>query len=185
LFRGYLTRSQEFKIFEIASAVTDALTANVCTWPVPENARDVLDQLLRLLTSSRGGNKALSMMLRMKIVYIEEKRPLLLEPSSGIQEVFEDSQNYQIRAANAFISVSDSGPGHIFISPLNIAIPGQDGGTDIQRSDEVCTGEPDIELWHAQEQSLLDGPDPSWFTIMDHYRGSRHRQDTDKHMDLV
>ncbi|PMD47997.1 hypothetical protein L207DRAFT_415564 [Hyaloscypha variabilis F] len=81
--------SIEFKVFEIASAVTDALTTNLWAWTFPNNARNILDQLHRILTSSRGGNKPLSTMLRIKIAQIQDKEPLLLEPSARIEELFD------------------------------------------------------------------------------------------------
>jgi hypothetical protein len=79
---SWLTSLQEFKIFEIASTVTDAMTNSIRAWTIPQNARDILNQLHRILTSCRGGNATLSTMLRIKIAQIQDKQPLLLERGS-------------------------------------------------------------------------------------------------------
>ena len=73
--------------------MTDALTANLWAWTVPNNARAILDQLHRILASCRGGNETLSRMLRLKMAQIQDQEPLLLEPSPRIQEVFDHTEN--------------------------------------------------------------------------------------------
>ncbi|CAN8096952.1 unnamed protein product [Discula destructiva] len=66
----------ELKIFEIASALTDALATNLIPprGPAGIEARpvDMLIQLQRLLASSRGGNKTLLTLLCARIARVEE-----------------------------------------------------------------------------------------------------------------
>ncbi|KAF6814253.1 fungal specific transcription factor [Colletotrichum sojae] len=84
----------EFKIFEIASAVTDAVANN---FRLPRSStdgpRDILLQLQRVLASCRGGNKALLEMLCARIAEVQEG-PLMImsrNPTAPrIQEVSDD-----------------------------------------------------------------------------------------------
>ena len=86
--------SIEFKIFEIASCVTDyAMTNNLKTWTFPQNARDILNHLHRMLTSCRGGNITLSAMLRSKIAQIQDNQPLLLQPSIQVRHFIEPNRS--------------------------------------------------------------------------------------------
>ncbi|KAL3419119.1 fungal specific transcription factor [Phlyctema vagabunda] len=82
--------SMEYKIYEIASAVTDALAnTSRLTWNSADRPRDILNQLQRLLASSRGGNKMLVTMLCNKINDIHSGTQTLVEPSSRIEELDE------------------------------------------------------------------------------------------------
>ncbi|KAI8174855.1 putative sucrose utilization protein SUC1 [Colletotrichum sp. SAR 10_75] len=80
----------EFKIYEIASAVTDAVANN---FRLPrastDGPRDILLQLQRVLASCRGGNKALLEMLCARIAEVQDG-PLMImnrNPSPRVQEV--------------------------------------------------------------------------------------------------
>ncbi|KAF5526783.1 putative sucrose utilization protein SUC1 [Colletotrichum aenigma] len=83
----------EFKIYEIASAVTDAVANN---FRLPrastDGPRDILLQLQRVLASCRGGNKALLEMLCARIAEVQDG-PLMImnrNPSPRVQEVDDD-----------------------------------------------------------------------------------------------
>ncbi|KAF9879783.1 hypothetical protein CkaCkLH20_02594 [Colletotrichum karsti] len=84
----------EFKIYEIASAVTDAVANN---FRLPRSStdgpRDILLQLQRVLASCRGGNKALLEMLCARIAEVQDG-PLMImgrNPTPRVQEV-DDNQ---------------------------------------------------------------------------------------------
>lgn len=66
--------SQEYKIYEIARAVTDAV-ANGILLPrnssLSDRASDILNQLQRKLASCRGGNKTLLSLLRARIAEVQ------------------------------------------------------------------------------------------------------------------
>ena len=53
------------------------------------NARDILNQLHRMLASCRGGNMTLASMLQTKIAQLHEHQALLLEPSVRIEDISE------------------------------------------------------------------------------------------------
>lgn len=91
-FDYHLIILQEFKIFEIASACTDAMTNNLRAWTFPQNARDILNHLHRILTSCRGGNVILSAMLRSKIAQIQDNQPLLLQPSTQVRDFIQPNR---------------------------------------------------------------------------------------------
>ncbi|OHE99599.1 fungal specific transcription factor [Colletotrichum orchidophilum] len=92
----------EFKIYEIASAVTDAVANN---FRLPrastDGPRDILLQLQRVLASCRGGNKALLEMLCARIAEVQEG-PLLImnrSPTSRVLEVDDDQWRDERNAA--------------------------------------------------------------------------------------
>jgi hypothetical protein len=79
---------KELKIYEIASAVTDAVANNARpSWNTTDRPRDVLNQLHKILASYRGGNKTLISMLSNKIAGIQNGPQILVEPSSRIEEL--------------------------------------------------------------------------------------------------
>ncbi|KZL71851.1 C6 transcription factor (fungal specific transcription factor) [Colletotrichum tofieldiae] len=98
-----LTRRQEFKIYEIASAVTDAVANN---FRLPRSSadgpRDILLQLQRVLASCRGGNKALLEMLCARIAEVQDGPLLAMNRNltPRVQEV-DDDQWRNERAAHA------------------------------------------------------------------------------------
>ncbi|KAK1636489.1 fungal-specific transcription factor [Colletotrichum phormii] len=111
----------EFKIYEIASAVTDAVANN---FRLPRTStdgpRDILLQLQRVLASCRGGNKALLEMLCARIAEVQDG-PLLImnrSPTSRVQEVDDDDQWRDDRNAAAAAAAAASGQPDIF-APIN------------------------------------------------------------------
>jgi hypothetical protein len=79
---------KELKIYEIASAVTDAVANNARpSWNTTHRPRDVLNQLHKILASYRGGNKTLISMLSNKIAGIQNGPQMLVKPSSRIEEL--------------------------------------------------------------------------------------------------
>jgi len=90
--------SIEFKIYEIASAVADAMTNSVRVWDASTNAREVLRQLHRILASCRGGNVTLASMLYLKMVQIQDQQQLLLELSPRIEELGDQWTSQMINA---------------------------------------------------------------------------------------
>ncbi|EFQ35231.1 fungal specific transcription factor domain-containing protein [Colletotrichum graminicola] len=93
----------EFKIYEIASAVTDAVANN---FRLPRSStdgpRDILLQLQRVLASCRGGNKALLEMLCARISEIQHGPLLAMNKTltPRVQEI-DDDQWRNERAAPA------------------------------------------------------------------------------------
>ncbi|KZL81383.1 fungal specific transcription factor [Colletotrichum incanum] len=93
----------EFKIYEIASAVTDAVANN---FRLPRSStdgpRDILLQLQRVLASCRGGNKALLEMLCARIAEVQDGPLLAMNRNltPRVQEV-DDDQWRNERAAQA------------------------------------------------------------------------------------
>ncbi|RDW77909.1 fungal specific transcription factor-2 [Coleophoma crateriformis] len=79
--------SMEYKIYEIASAVTDALVNTRQLWDISDQPREILHQLQRILASSRGGNKMLVSMLCSKMASIQHDSLLMVEPSSRVEEL--------------------------------------------------------------------------------------------------
>jgi hypothetical protein len=85
---------QELKIYEIASSVTDAIAKSALTsrqspWDATsslDRPGDILNQLQRILSSCRGGNKTLVSMLCTKIAEVQNGQMLLIEPNSRIIE---------------------------------------------------------------------------------------------------
>ncbi|KAK2019936.1 fungal-specific transcription factor domain-containing protein [Colletotrichum eremochloae] len=105
----------EFKIYEIASAVTDAVANN---FRLPRSStdgpRDILLQLQRVLASCRGGNKALLEMLCARIAEVQHGPLLAMNktPTPRVQEVEDDQWRNERAAAangqaNAFIATND------------------------------------------------------------------------------
>ena len=79
---------KEFKIYEIATAVTDALSNNSrLSWASADRPRDILNRLQQILASCRGGNKMLVSLLCNKIAELQNQPQMLLEPSSRIEEL--------------------------------------------------------------------------------------------------
>ncbi|WQF77650.1 hypothetical protein CDEST_02664 [Colletotrichum destructivum] len=93
----------EFKIYEIASAVTDAVANN---FRLPRSStdgpRDILLQLQRVLASCRGGNKALLEMLCTRIAEVQDGPLLAMNRNltPRVQEVNDDQWRNE-RAAEA------------------------------------------------------------------------------------
>ncbi|KXH69389.1 fungal specific transcription factor [Colletotrichum salicis] len=111
----------EFKIYEIASAVTDAVANN---FRLPRTStdgpRDILLQLQRVLASCRGGNKALLEMLCARIAEVQDG-PLLImnrNPTSRVQEVDDDQWRDDRNAAAAAAAAAANGQPDIF-APIN------------------------------------------------------------------
>ncbi|KAK1464341.1 fungal specific transcription factor [Colletotrichum melonis] len=112
----------EFKIYEIASAVTDAVANN---FRLPRTStdgpRDILLQLQRVLASCRGGNKALLEMLCARIAEVQDG-PLLImnrSPTSRIQEVDDDQwRDDGNHAAAAAAAAAANGQADMF-APIN------------------------------------------------------------------
>ncbi|KAK2005078.1 fungal-specific transcription factor domain-containing protein [Colletotrichum falcatum] len=105
----------EFKIYEIASAVTDAVANN---FRLPRSSadgpRDILLQLQRVLASCRGGNKALLEMLCTRIAEVQHGPLLAINKAltPRVQEV-DDGQWDNERAAAA------SGQTNLFTATTN------------------------------------------------------------------
>jgi hypothetical protein len=72
---------QEFKTFEIATAVVDALASSSLSRRV-NDPHKVLLGLQRILSSSRGGNKALLSLLNTRIAAVAPDVRLLPQPST-------------------------------------------------------------------------------------------------------
>jgi len=144
--------------------VTDALNASCRTWTFLENAREVLNQLHRILMSCRGGNETLSMMLRMKIAEIQNGEPLLMEPSSRIREACESDR---LGTPTGFSSEDGNDRGLVPISPSHLTIRSQPNDDRGRASTGARAEDPGTELEENQQQILLAGQDPSWYTIVD------------------
>ncbi|TDZ25839.1 putative sucrose utilization protein SUC1 [Colletotrichum orbiculare MAFF 240422] len=119
----------EFKIYEIASAVTDAVANNFrLPRPSTDGPRDILLQLQRVLASCRGGNKALLEMLCVRIAEVQDV-PLSImarnpsSSSSRVQEVdvtdWRDTRNNAHQSSlftpNADTQMPDEGRGPVYI----------------------------------------------------------------------
>jgi hypothetical protein len=144
--------------------VTDALNVSFRSWTFPGNAREVLNQLHRILMSCRGGNETLSMMLRMKITEVQNGEPLLLEPSSRIREACESDQ---LGTPTGFSSEDSSDRGLAPTAPSHLTICSQQNGDHGRASTGAHAEDPGLEFEQNEQQILLAGQDPSWFTIID------------------
>jgi hypothetical protein len=78
--------TMEFKTYDIATAVIDAVTSNISVNPA-DHPEEVLQGLQRLLSSSRGGNKALLGSLYFKMAAIAPSLQPGLGSSGRIEEV--------------------------------------------------------------------------------------------------
>jgi hypothetical protein len=86
--------SMEFKIYEIASAVTDAVANSAdVPWASPDPPVEILDQLCKVLASVRGGNKTLVSMLCRKISQIQGGPQMMSEPSQPRVEELDDQRS--------------------------------------------------------------------------------------------
>lgn len=103
----------ELKIFEIATSVTDAIAyaARSISWVSMNRPRELLNRLHQILSSTRGGNQNLVMMLRGKIAQITSAAPMstLVEPSAQvIEEVDEIWEEEQTTAINELAEIECS-----------------------------------------------------------------------------
>jgi hypothetical protein len=107
-----LTSRQEFKIYEIASAVTDAVANNVLApWSVSDRPRDILNQLQRTLASVRGGNKTLISMLCAKISQLQDAPEMIIEPSRRVEELDDQWSSESNKSPDAVVDSKSEGTG--------------------------------------------------------------------------
>jgi len=99
--RNTLTGAQELKIYEIASSVTDAIARSALaggnSWDSPSSTDrpgDILNQLHRILSSCRGGNKTLVSMLCNKIAEVQNGQMLVMQRRNRIIEEEESPEQW-------------------------------------------------------------------------------------------
>jgi hypothetical protein len=78
--------TMEFKTYDIATAVIDAVTSNISVNP-SDHPEEILQGLQRMLSSSRGGNKGLLASLYFKMAAIVPNPQLSIGGNSRIQEI--------------------------------------------------------------------------------------------------
>jgi hypothetical protein len=134
------------------------MASNAPSWRSPGNAREVLNQLHRILASCRGGNVALASMLYLKIAHIQDRQPLLLEPTSQIQELYGDWPDHINTTAGFSFEVGNS---HQIVSqPCVLADSGNDGeDVEVQRRNYEAQG---LDFMGIQQQSAPDVQALSW-----------------------
>jgi hypothetical protein len=75
------------------------MTNNLRGWTFEENARDILSQIYQILASCRGGNVTLATMLRIRMTQILDQQPLLIEPSSRVENITEQLRDQGDKSA--------------------------------------------------------------------------------------
>ncbi|KAI1864505.1 uncharacterized protein JN550_008792 [Neoarthrinium moseri] len=78
--------TMEFKTYDIATAVIDAVTSNISVSPT-DHPEEILLGLQRILSSSRGGNKALMASLYLKMAAISPNPHTILGSNARIEEI--------------------------------------------------------------------------------------------------
>ncbi|OLN88505.1 putative sucrose utilization protein SUC1-like protein 1 [Colletotrichum chlorophyti] len=137
----------EFKIYEIASAVTDAVANN---FRLPRSStdgpRDILLQLQRVLASCRGGNKALLEMLCTRIAEVQDG-PLvdvIRNPTPRVQELHDEQWREENGAgANAaqtpllanMSGIPDPGPAYVQAQAGFVALFDKDAAAQVISND--------------------------------------------------
>ena len=172
-----LTSSQEFKIYEIASAVTDAV-ANKVLAPrsASDRPRDILNQLQRILASVRGGNKTLISMLCAKIAQLQDDPEMIIEPSSRVEELDDQWSSESNKSPEAVGQSRSEGTGTPPVFPQLQPEPGNinsfyDGGT-IPQTEYVASAS---NFDDVQQQML---PQEAWNSdLMDNWASSSPSRD--------
>lgn len=122
----------ELKIYEIASALTDALAANLDSlWSsagIDVRPVDMLVQLQRLLASSRGGNKTLLTLLCARIAEMENGRAPEYSPNEAVVDADERDQTVsqmggRRRSPRAVLAAYPDALGLACSLPLSLPLP--------------------------------------------------------------
>lgn len=137
------------------------MTSNLRSWIPSDNAREILNQLHRILSSYRGGNLTLASMLFLKIAQIQDQQPLLLEPSSRVEELNEQWPDHTTTTAGLNFEL-DFLPRLGSQSPVrSLRIHGktaEDASSARDRPNRVL----DLDLGQAQRHLSADTQELSW-----------------------
>ena len=135
------------------------MTSNLRNWIPSDNAREILNQLHRILSSCRGGNLTLASMLCLKIAQIQDQQPLLLEPSSRVEELSDEWSDHTTTTTGLHFELGflpRFGPP----SPLRSLRTHEKAAEDDSSARARPNRESDLDL--GQTQRFTDAQELSW-----------------------